>query len=104
MCVNLDNPTIRFFIRDTGGNGKSKLKVDVLYEDFGGKVKHLTIAKLKAGTEWEPSTILPMYFNMLALASQSGVTAVAFKFKAEGLQKDETLAISGLYVDPFQSR
>jgi hypothetical protein len=104
MCVNLDNPTIRFFIRDTGGNGKSNLKVDVLYEDFGGKVKHLTIAKLKAGSEWQPSTVLPMYFNMLALASQSGVTAVAFKFKAEGLQKDETLAISSLYVDPFQSR
>jgi hypothetical protein len=47
---------------------------------------------------------VPMYMNMLALASPSGVTAVAFKFKAEGLQKDETLAISSLYVDPFQSR
>jgi hypothetical protein len=104
MCVNLDNPTIRFFIRDIGGNGKSNLKVDVLYEDFGGHVKHLTIAKLKAGTEWQPSTVLPIYFNMLALASPSSVTAVAFKFKAEGLQKDETLAISSLYVDPFQSR
>lgn len=104
MCVNLDNPTIRFFIRDVGGNGKSNLKVDVLYEDFDGHVKHLTIAKLKAGTEWQPSTVLPMYLNMLALASQSGVTAVAFKFKAEGLQKGETLAISSLYVDPFQSR
>jgi hypothetical protein len=104
MCVNLDNPTIRFFVKDTGGNGKSNLKVDVLYEDFDGHVKHMTIAKLKAGTEWQPSTILPIYFNVLALASQSGVTAVAFKFKAEGLQKGETLAISSLYVDPFQSR
>ena len=104
MCVNLDNPTIRFFIRDSGGNGKSNLKVSVLYEDFGGKVKHLAIAKLKASTEWQPSTILPIYFNMLALAAPSGMTAVAFEFKAEGLQKDETLSISSLYVDPFQSR
>jgi hypothetical protein len=104
MCVNLDNPTIRFFTRDSGGNGKSHLKVSVLYEDLGGKVKRLTIAKLKAGTEWQPSTILPIYFNMLALASPSGVTAVAFEFKAEGLQKDETLSISSLYVDPFSSR
>jgi hypothetical protein len=104
MCVNLDNPTIRFFVRDVGGNGKANLKVDVLYEDFGGHVKHLTVAKLKAGTEWQPSAVVPMYMNMLALASPSGVTAVAFKFKAEGLQKDETLAISSLYVDPFQSR
>src|SRR5438094_3186310 len=94
MCVNLDNPTIRFFVRDLGGNGKSQLKVDVLYEDFSGHVKHLTIAKLRAGSEWQPSVILPMYMNMLARASSSGLTAVAFRFKAEGLQKDETLAIS----------
>jgi hypothetical protein len=104
MCVNLDNPTIRFFVRDLGGNGKSQLKVDVLYEDFSGHVKHLTIAKLRAGGEWQPSVILPIYMNMLALASPSGLTAVAFQFKAEGLQKDETLSISSLLVDPFSSR
>jgi hypothetical protein len=104
MCVNLDHPTIRFFTRDLGGNGKSHLKVDVLYEDFGGHVKHLTIARLKAGAEWRPSVIVPMYMNMLALASPNGLTAVAFEFKAEGLQKDETLSISSIYVDPFSSR
>jgi hypothetical protein len=104
MCVNLDNPTIRFFARDLGGNGKANLKVDILYEDLDGHVKHLTIAKLRLGTEWEPSVIVPMYMNELALASPDGVTAVAFKFKAEGLQKDETLSISSLYVDPFSSR
>jgi hypothetical protein len=104
MCVTLDTPTIRFFVRDRGGNDKSRLKVDVLYEDFSGHVKHLTIAKLRAGSEWEPSVILPMYMNVLALASPSGVTAVAFRFKAEGLQKGETLSISSLYVDPFRSR
>jgi len=104
MCVNLDNPTIRFFTRDEGGNGKANLKVDVLYEDLDGHVKHLTVAKLKAGEAWAPSMIVPMYMNMLAQASASGMTAVAFKFKAEGLQKSETLSISGLYVDPYASR
>jgi hypothetical protein len=104
MCVNLDNPTFRFFTRDVGGNGKANLEVDVLYEDFDGHVKHLTIAKLKAGSEWQPSIIVPIYMNMLAAASPSGVTAVAFQFKAEGLQKDETLSISSFYVDPYCSR
>ena len=102
MCVSLDNPSIRFFIRDFGGNEKSQLKVDVLYDDFGGHIKRLTIARLRAGNEWEPSLILPIYMNVLALASPSGVTAVAFRFKAEGLQKDETLSISSLYVDPLK--
>jgi hypothetical protein len=104
MCVNLDHPTIRFFVRDIGGNEKSHLKVDVLYEDFGGHVKHLTIAKLKAGDDWQPSLIVPMYMNMLALAAPNGLTAVAFRFKAQGVQKDEALSISGIYVDPFSSR
>ncbi len=104
MCVNLDNPTIRFFVKDVGGNGKANLKVDVLYEDLDGHVKHLTIAKLKAGSEWQPSAIVPMYMNMLSQASASGVTAVAFEFKAEGLQKNETVSLSSIYVDPFQSR
>ena len=104
MCVDLDNPTVRFFARDLGGNGKSNLKVDVLYEDFDGHVRHLTVAKLRLDSEWQPSAIVPMYMNFLALASPDGVTAVAFSFKAEGLQKDETLSISSLYVDPFSSR
>jgi hypothetical protein len=104
FCVTLDNPTFRFFTRDFGGNGKANLKVDVLYEDFDGHVKHLTIAKLKAGTDWQPSIVVPIYMNMLAAASPSGVTAVAFQLKAEGLQKDETLSISSFYVDPYCSR
>ena len=52
----------------------------------------------------QPSLIVPIYMNMLALATPNGLTAVAFRFKAEGLQKNETLSISGLYVDPFSSR
>ena len=104
MCVTLDHPTVRFFVRDSGGNEKSHLKVDVLYEDFGGHVKHLTIAKVTAGSEWQPSVIVPMYMNRLALASPTGLTAVGFRFKAQGLQKGETLSISSLYVDPFRSR
>jgi hypothetical protein len=104
MCVNLDNPTVRFFTRDLGGNGKSNLKLDVLYEDLNGHVKHLTIAKIKATGAWQPSVIVPIYMNMIASATPDGVTAVAFQFKAEGVQKGETLSISSLYVDPFRSR
>jgi hypothetical protein len=104
MCVNLDNPTFRFFTRDVGGNGKANLKLDLLYEDVDGHVKHLTIAKVKASGDWQPSVIVPIYTNVLSLASATGVTAVAFQFKAEGLQKDETLSISSIYVDPYVSR
>jgi hypothetical protein len=104
MCVNLENPTARFFTRDTGGNGKARLRVDLLYEGLDGHVKQLTVARVRAGSEWQPSVTVPIYMNMLAVASPDGVTAVAFRFTAEGLQKDETLSVSALEVDPFHSR
>ena len=30
MCVNLDNPTIRLFAKDNGGNGQSEMKANVI--------------------------------------------------------------------------
>ena len=104
MCVNLDNPTIRFFARDLGGNGKSDLKITVLYEDLNGKTQHLDLAKIRASSDWGPSIAIPIGVNFLSAASANGVTVVAFQFKAEGLQKNETLEVDNLYVDPFCSR
>jgi hypothetical protein len=104
MCVDLTNPTIRLFMKDTGGNGKSDVKVDVLYEDLNGNIQHLTLAKLRAGSSWSPSITIPIAVNILSAASARGVTAVAFDFKVEGLQKNETLSLDGFYVDPFLAR
>ena len=50
MCVDLSNPTMRLFLKDTGGNGKSDIKVDVLYEGLDGNIQHLTLAKLRVGS------------------------------------------------------
>jgi hypothetical protein len=104
MCVTLDNPTIRLMLKDVGGNGKANVKLDVLYEDLNGHVQHLTLAKLKAGSDWSPSITIPIGVNILSTASASGWTAVAFDFKVEGLQKNETLELASLYVDPYRSR
>jgi hypothetical protein len=104
MCVNLDNPTIRFFARDLGGNGKSDLKITVLYEDLNGKTQHLDLAKVRASSDWGPTIAGPIGVNFLSTASANGVTVIAFQFKAEGLQKNETLEVDNLYVDPFCSR
>jgi hypothetical protein len=103
MCVNLDNPTIRLFMKDSGGNGKSDVKLDVLYEDLNSKVQHLTLARLRAGSGWSPTIAIPIAVNVLSTASANGWTAVAFDFKVEGLQKGETLQLDGLYVDPYKS-
>lgn len=104
MCVSVDNPTIRLMMKDLGGNGKADIKVTVLYEDVNGHTQHLTLAKLKASSSWSPTIAIPIAVNVLSTASSSGWTAVAFDFKVEGLQKDESLELGSLYVDPFVSR
>lgn len=104
MCVDLTNPTIRLMMKDTGGNGKSNVKVDVLYEDLNGHVQHLTLAKLRARSDWSPTIAIPIAVNLLSMASANGMTAVAFDFKVEGLQKNEAVELANLYVDPYCSR
>jgi hypothetical protein len=104
MCVSLENPTIRLMMKDVGGNGKSDIKVTVLYEDVNGSTQHLTLAKLRASSSWNPAIAVPIAVNMLATAAVSGWTAVAFDFKVEGLQKNESLELGSLYVDPYVRR
>ncbi len=104
MCVNLDNPTLRVFLADRGGNGKARLEVKVLYEDTDGHEHNLTLARLKVDSSWQPSVVIPIGVNLLSVASTNGWTPVAFDFKVNGLQKDETFALDGVYVDPSWSR
>ena len=103
MCVNLDNPTLRVFVADRGGNGKALLQVKVIYEGLDGHPHKLTIANLKVGDSWQPSVVMPMGVNLLAAASGSGWTPVAFDFTVHGLQKGETFSLDGVYVDPMRS-
>ena len=103
MCVNVNDPTIRFFVQDQNGSGNADLRVDVLYQARNGNVQSLTIARVSSGSSWQPSPSVVIRVNRLAAASPSGETAVAFVFTAEGLAQNETLGISSLYVDPFQS-
>jgi hypothetical protein len=104
MCVNVDNPSIRVFLADRGGNGKAKLQVKVLYEGLDGGVHNLTLAQLRVDDAWQPSVVIPIGVNLLAAVSAHGWTPVAFDFKVRGLQKGETFSLDGIYVDPWGSR
>ena len=95
------HPTIRFFAKNTG-HAASTLKVSVLYESTDGKVKELALARLLGQSTWMPTVIVPFHVNLIAAASPAGVTAVAFKFKAEG--KGGQWTIDDLYVDPIKIR
>jgi hypothetical protein len=104
MCVSLDNPTLRLFLADRGGNGKANLQVKIIYEGLDGHVRNLPVANLRVDDQWQPSVVIPIGVNLLAAASANGWTPVAFDFKVHGLQKDESFALDGVYVDPWASR
>jgi len=104
MCVSTLHPSFRFFTLN-GGSAESRLEIEVLYEGLDGNVKKLKLARLRGGSSWMPSALIPLHVNMLAAASEDGFTAVAFKFKAHGPKsEDGGWLIDDVFVDPFLSR
>ncbi len=100
MCVGIEHPTLRFFLRRVGGAATSTLRVDALFEGAVGDVQRLTIATVSGGTAWQPSAPYPVVANLLPLLPGEH-TPVAFAFTAQG---DSAWAIDDVYVDPYQRR
>jgi hypothetical protein len=93
VCVGLLDPTMRFFVRNTGGLLGS-LRVDVLFEGPAG-IDSLPIGVvlgLTAGDDWAPALPMPILANLLD-------SAVAFRFTATGL--GSSWRIDDVYVDPY---
>jgi hypothetical protein len=102
LCISTFHPTIRFFAANTG-SPMSRLEIEILYEDLGGHVKKLKIARLRGADQWAPSLVVPIHMNMLAAASANGVTAVALRFKAKDVKsKKAGWKIDDLAVDPWK--
>ena len=103
-CVNLLNPTMRFFLSHTGPRNASSLDVYVIYQGLDGNTHTLTLASLTAGDFWQPSLSIPIGVNLLSAASALGWTPVSFGFTTHGLLPGESYSVDGLYVDPIRSR
>jgi hypothetical protein len=98
MCVGLDHPTLRFFVRNQGTT-VSSLRVDVLFEDATGAVRTLTVGTvLGTATSWQPSLPMPIVANLLPLLPGQ-LTPVSFRFTPGG----GNWTIDDVYVDPRRS-
>jgi hypothetical protein len=98
VCVSLDHPTLRLFVRN-GGSFLSALKVDVLFESSTGQVLSAPIAVVPGGA-WAPSLPIPIVANLLPLLPNEQ-TAVSFRFTPV-LGGD--WRIDDVYVDPWNRR
>lgn len=97
MCVGLEEPTLRLFVRSGAPSLLSKLRVEVLFEDALGRMQAATIGSVSAltSTSWTPSVPMAIGVNLLPLIGDK--TPVRFRFSAEG---SAGWRIDDVYVDP----
>ena len=93
VCVDLDSPTLRFFVRDEGGL-LGTLRVDALIDGVPLPVPVGVVTGLLTGDEWQPSPTFLALANLLP-----GDQQVAFRFTAGGL--GSAFAIGDVWVDPY---
>lgn len=91
MCVSLQHPTMRFFLRNRGGL-LGALKVDVVMSN-GLTLPVGVIPGLLGDDDWNPSPTLLVVGNLLD-------DEVAFRFTAIGL--GGSYVIDDVYVDPYK--
>lgn len=100
MCVGIDHPTLRFFVRRNGGTALSSLRVDVLYENRLGLLETLTIGTTGGGSSWAPTSVMVITPSLLPLLP-GDYTPVAFRFVPQG---SASWQVDDVYVDPFAKR
>src|SRR5262249_46706376 len=99
VCLQLTDPTIRFFAVNRG-SPLATLKGGVLARGGRGVRRgRLTIAPLTASRGWKPTGVIPVVANATGLA---GTRSVQFRFSPNGT--DGAWQIDDVYVDPWVSR
>ncbi len=96
ICIGLGHPTLRLFARSSSFLPTSLLRVDVVFEDFAGRSRSLTVGAVTPTTRWQPSLPLPVVVNLLSVLP-SGPAAVKLAFTPIG---SATWWIDDVYVDP----
>jgi hypothetical protein len=100
VCVTVDDPTMRFFVRNTGAE-TGTLSVDAVYLDANLEEHsyHLgTLTSEDAGNEWGPSPVLDLAAPLVELLDDNE-TPVTFRFTAEG--EGSSWLVDDVYVDPY---
>jgi hypothetical protein len=98
MCVSLDSPDFRLFVRNTGSL-LSLMTVAVNYTDASGRKRSLPLVPLAAGSSWSLSLPELMLANIPSILSSNGHTSVSFTLAPVGAGKWQ---VDDFYVDPIK--
>lgn len=100
MCVGLDEPTLRFFAKQSAvllGSATSTMAVAVEFETSLGLVVSAPVGVVAANSGWQPSLPMVVVANLLPLMPND-TTAVRFRFTAV----TGNWQIDDVYVDPYR--
>ena len=97
MQIGLAYPTLRLFAKNTAGDGR--LTVHVLFQTPDKVQRQLKIADLSAGAEWQPTRVVFILANLLALYP-GWDKQVRFRFTANG----GSWQVDDVFVDPYMKR
>ena len=98
MCVRVDDPTLRFFARNTG-SFLSSLRIDVLFTDGSGRRRSVLVGTHLGSAAWQPTSPFLVIANLTSLLAAEGHVDVAFRFTPQGTGD---WFIDDIYVDPFR--
>ena len=92
MCIGIEHPDIRFFVRGLGGS----VAVDSIVETASGDVVSVPVGVAGSGS-WSPTSVMPIAAALLPLLPGNH-TPVKFRFTSTG---SAPVSIDDVYVDPF---
>jgi hypothetical protein len=96
MCIGLDRPLMRLFVRRTAGSLLSMLKIEVLYDGPSGNLNVTSLGVLTLGSGWQPTTPAPILASVLPVIDGTSAQ-VAFRFTA----MSGSWRVDDVYVDPY---
>ena len=102
-CVDSDEPTMRFFVRNTGSLLSTLTVQATIRTTVLGLTTETTLplgVVLGTTQAWQPS--LPVVFKLSLNQLLGGTTTVDFRFTPVGLGGD--WQVDDVYVDPFKDR
>ncbi|MDX6592364.1 MAG: hypothetical protein QOJ13_1560 [Gaiellales bacterium] len=102
ICLAAQDPTLRFFVRNTG-SFLSALEISINFTDAFGTRQSLPITLVLSDADWQPTLPIPIALNLLSVPLLSdGSTDVSLVFTPVGPGGEWT--IDDVYVDPFKTK
>lgn len=96
FCIDITEPSFRFFLRQTSGSW-AVLNVILRWSEASGATHETTVASLQTGTSWQASPVMALATTLPLWQSGSTLDA-RLVFKPE--QYGGAWAIDDVYIDP----